>query len=129
MENGFIAKAVRLDISKEYARLDIPTLINMANNDQFKVTDRWTTAAGDFAGFKKDIYADIGGFPLLHIDWGVDNAFFTLAKLKGYEVSQSYSHYHIWHDDTVYATKKNHDFENAKIINKKIIGRLYEFVK
>lgn len=128
LEKGFIAKAVRLEIVSEYAKLDIPTLVGMANKDEFIVSQRFTTAGGDFSGFKKSIYEDIGGYPYLHIDWHIDNVFFDLARLKGYEFAQSYSHYHIFHDGTIYAPLKNHDFEHAKIINKKIIERIEEYV-
>jgi len=128
LEKGFIAKAVRLEIASEYAKLDIPTLVDMANKDQFKVSQRFTTAAGDFTGFKRSIYEDIGGYPLMHIDWHMDNLFFDLAKLKGYEFAQTYSHYHIFHEGTIYAPLKNHDWQNAPIISKKIIGRVNEFV-
>lgn len=128
LEQGFITKAVRLEIASEYAKLDIPTLVDMGNKDEFKVTQRFTTAGGDFTGFKKSIYEGIGGYPLMHIDWHMDNLFFDLAKLKGYQTAQSYSHYHIFHDGTIYAPLKNHDWQNAKVIDKKIIGRLKDYV-
>jgi len=138
IEKGYLVKAIRLEIDRNYLKLDTPTLIKMAENDGFKLMGRFSTGSGDFTGFKKDLYWEIGGYALRHGNWHMDNEFLDRAKLLGYEISQSYSHYHINHDWSVIdgETRKlkeaqgfSTDWRNYKPINKRILENIGEFIE
>ncbi len=129
MEKGYIVIGARNEIPKEYAELDTPSLITLAENGEFKVMARFATASGDFTGFKKELYAKIGGYPMVHGNWHMDNLFLDKARLSGYEVSMPYSYYHLNHSkDCKGAQGRPTNWQEFKPIGKKILGTIGEFI-
>ena len=128
IEKGLIVRAIRLEIDKNYGKLNISTLIEKANKNDFNILSKWETAAGDFTGFRKDIYFSIGGYRLLHGNWHLDNEFIDRVKSLGFEVFYPYSHYHLNHTDSIYAFQKDKNWQNFRSISKEILNRIDEFI-
>ncbi|RLI89183.1 MAG: hypothetical protein DRO62_02190, partial [Candidatus Altiarchaeales archaeon] len=76
-------------------------LIARALDNSFDVTHRWSSAGGDFCGFTKKTYYDLGGYLLSHSNWGIDTEFEERAKRERYSVVYPFWHYHIEHDNSV----------------------------
>lgn len=129
MEKGYIVTGMRNEIDKEYANLDMPTLLKMAQNGEFKVMQGFTTASGDFMGLQRQLYAKIGGFLMVHGNWHLDNEFVDRTRLSGYGISMPYSYYHLNHNQGCKGAEgRPKNWQEFKPISRNILNKIEEFI-
>jgi hypothetical protein len=128
LESGFVVRAVRLETPNDVLKYDIQDILDIGEEFDLDVTNRYSTAAGDFTGFKRDIYAKVGGYGLMHGDWHMDNLLLEMALVNGYKISVPYSHFHLAHVGAVTAEGKNKDWRTFKPISKKLLEKVNDYV-
>jgi len=116
--DGRVVRAIRHEIPRGYV-LD-PSLIATVMRD-------FTAAAGDFCGFSRYAYQDIGGWAMVHQNLHVDNDFVSRAEEMGYTVVQDYRHFHIHHDHAgTEAPGRPRDWEKREPISEPLLLNLLD---
>jgi len=95
---GHVALAVRKDIHREYCLTSCETILQLINDGKVDVFRKFETAGGDFTMISRDNYMSLGGYPLCHGAWDVDNWFIRHANACGVPSARVYTHFHIDHD-------------------------------
>lgn len=98
--SGQLAIATRKDIGREYSLVECDDLLKLIKENRIHSPRQFETAGGDFTMIGRSEYWRLGGYPLCHGAWDVDNWFIRHAEVSGVPATRCYTHYHIDHDNS-----------------------------
>ena len=101
LDDMTIARAIRHEIARDYAREPLSELIAQADARTLRVFKSFRGAGGDFCAFTRGGYDRLGGYLLVHGNRGVDAEFDARARANGVRIVQEYEHYHVTHDGAI----------------------------